>query len=52
VLHLLYEDIKLDRLRFPVEGKKLRRFLLAWLLEDAQSVSKTAYVAYYLTEGD
>ena len=52
MLHLLYEDIKLDRLRFPVEGKKLRRFLLAWLLEDKQSVAKTAFVAYYIAEGD
>lgn len=52
-LHLLYEDVKLDRLRFAAEGKKLRRFLLAWLLEDgSKSVPKTAYVSYYLAESD
>ena len=35
VLHLFYEDLKLDRLRFPVEGWKVRRLLLAWLMEEA-----------------
>ena len=52
ILHLLYEDLKLDRLRFPVEGKKVRRLLLAWLMEEAYCPQKTAYVAYYLAEAD
>ena len=52
VLHLLYEDLKLDRLRYPVEGKKLRRFLLAWLLEESSCPERTAYVSYYLSEAD
>ena len=52
-LHLLYEDVKLDRLRFAVEGKKLRRFLLVWILEDgSKSVPKTAFVSYCLVESD
>ena len=52
VLHLLYEDLKLDRLRFPVEGKKLRRLLLAWLMEETYCSNKTAFVSYYLSESD
>ena len=52
VLHLLHEDLKLDRLRYPAEAKKLRRFLLAWLLEAGQAAQKTAFVSYYLAEAD
>ena len=52
LLHLMYEDLKLQRLRFPTEGRKLRRLLLVWLLEEAYCPQKTAYVAYYLAEAD
>ena len=52
LLHLMYEDLKLQRLRFPSEGRKLRRLLLVWLLEEAYCPQKTAYVAYYLAEAD
>ena len=52
VLHLMHEDLKLDSLRYIVEGRKLRRLLLAWLLEEPYGPSKAAYVTYYLTEAD
>ena len=39
-------------MRFQVEGRKVRRLLLAWLLEETYCPQKTAYVAYYLSESD
>ena len=54
MLHLLYEDLKLDKLRFPVEGRKIRRLLLACILHGAAdfSLPKSAFIAHYLSDAE
>lgn len=48
----MYEDLKLQSIRFSLEGRKLRRLMLTWLLEEAYCPQKAAYVTYYLSEAD
>ena len=47
--------MKLDKLRFVADGKKLAQFLTKWVLvlaenDSKQALGKAAYVDYYLQE--
>ena len=51
---MMYEDLKLDKLRYPVEGRKIRRLLLACILHGAAdfSLPKSAFIAHYLSDAE
>ena len=48
----MYEDMKLFKLAFPVEGVKLRKLLFAWALVSEQREELLAYLVYYSTEDE
>jgi hypothetical protein len=50
VLHLMYEDLKLQKLLFVTEAPKLRKLLFIFALHLHQELNLTAYMAYYVTE--
>lgn len=49
ILHLLYEDLKLNKLREPTECPKLAKFLVRLILA-TDPIKKVAYLDYYLSE--
>lgn len=49
-MHLLYEDLKLHRLRFVTEGPKLRKWLVALILHMDEPLTKASFLSYYLLE--
>jgi hypothetical protein len=49
VLHLLYEDLKLNKLRDAIEGPKLAKLLLKLALT-IDPYKKAAFIDYYLKE--
>ena len=64
VLHLFYEDVKLNKFLFPTQGKRLARFLVTWILngyEKAEEfifqepsmkpvVQKLGFIDYYIKD--
>lgn len=48
-LHLLYEDLKLNKLREPTEGPKLAKLLIRMVLA-TEPIKKVGYLDYYLTD--
>lgn len=49
VLHLLYEEIKLNKLIEPVENPKLARLLLKLIL-CCDPIKKSSFLNYYFSE--
>jgi hypothetical protein len=39
LLHYLYEDIKLDRFRFPTQGETLAKLLINWIMTVCSTAS-------------
>jgi hypothetical protein len=54
VLHLMHEDVKINKLRSAYECPKLRKLLAAWILlskgNSENPIKKSAFLAYYISE--